>query len=535
MGGLTLSQKEQARLQVLNQVLQGLIGVEEAAQVLGVSERHTWRILAAYREEGAAALTHGNRGRRPANATSEDIKLRVITLARTHYAEVNHTHLAELLGEREGLILARSTLHGILRGDGICSPRRRSPPRHRCRRQRMPLEGMLVQIDGSEHDWLEVRGPGLTLLLAVDDATGTVPYAIFREQEDTWGYFLLFQGIIERRGIPVAVYGDRHAIFCQSRRRILAAPDLSPEEKEGLTQFGRAMQELGVTQIAARSPEAKGRIERMAGTFQDRLVTELRLAGSSSLDEANRVLWEFLPGFNTRFGVPPAQPQSAYRPLAPDLELAETLCFKHRRTVARDNTVRYNWHTLQLLPGADHPSYSGAHVEVQERLDGSLVVYYQGRLISTREAPPRPGVLRSPVAALPTAKPVSSLLRLAGGVRSNIVGSQELGSTEEWSATCNGAAADSLTHGNTEETPLKVSDTSTPTCAPPREPTPCQKARWKAIQKAKRRGLSLRAIARYLGVSRNTVRKYVRTDGPPAYPARRTAETSKQMETVRAD
>ena len=184
MGGLTLTQKEQARLQVLNGVLSYQVGVEEAAEVLGVSVRHTWRILAAYRKEGAAALAHGNRGRWPTNTLSAEIRRQVVALARQRYTKVNHTHLTELLAEREGLVVSRSTVRRLLLAAGMPSPRRRRPPRHRCRRERMPQEGMLVQIDGSWHDWLEGRGPWLSLLLAVDDATGTVPYALFREQEE---------------------------------------------------------------------------------------------------------------------------------------------------------------------------------------------------------------------------------------------------------------------------------------------------------------------------------------------------------------
>ena len=218
MKGLTLNHREQARLETLNRVLEGQLRVNEAALVLGVSECHAWRILAAYRREGAVAVDHGNRGRRPANATAEDVRQRVIELARTRYVGVNHTHLTELLAEREGLVLGRSTVRNILMRAGMESPRRRRPPRHRVRRERLPQEGMLVQIDGSDHDWLEDRGPRMTLLLAVDGATGTIPGALFREQEDSHGYFCLLWAIIERKGIPLALYSDRHGVFWHARR-----------------------------------------------------------------------------------------------------------------------------------------------------------------------------------------------------------------------------------------------------------------------------------------------------------------------------
>ena len=207
MRGLTLTQKEQGRLQTLNLVLGGRMGVVEAAYVLGLSERHTWRILAAYRKVGAAALSHGNRGCRPTSATSPMVQAKIITLVRERYQGVNHTHLTELLAEREDVVLSRSTVRRLLVDAGLPSPRHRRPPRHRCRRVRMPQGGMLLQVDGSYHRWLEGRGPWFTLLLAVDDATGTVPYALFWDREDTEGYFRLMTGIVQRRGIPLGDVG----------------------------------------------------------------------------------------------------------------------------------------------------------------------------------------------------------------------------------------------------------------------------------------------------------------------------------------
>ena len=303
------------------------------------------RILAAYRKEGAAALAHGNRGRRPANTTTETKMTYVVQLARTRYAGTNHTHLTELLMEREGIDLSRSTVRRILVSAGVDSPRRRRPPRHRVRRKRMAQEGMLLQIDGSHHRWLGEQGPRFVLLLAVDDATGTVPDALFSQEEDTRGYFLLMEGLIRQCGIPLAVYSDRHAVFKHTGE---------PRQKPaGPTQFARAMEELGIRQIFARSPQAKGRVERTAGTFQDRLVTELRLAGVTTIDEANEVLHRFLPRFNEKFGVPAEHSSVAYRSMESSVALDQILCFKHRRKVARDNTVKYNWRTLQLLPGKE--------------------------------------------------------------------------------------------------------------------------------------------------------------------------------------
>ncbi len=394
MRGLILTQREQTRLQILNNVLEKQCSVAEAAQLMGVSERHGWRLVAAYRKAGAAALAHGNRGREPRHTTSQEVKERVQALAAEPYAGFNYTHLSEVLAEQEDLHLSPATVRRILLAAGLKSPRRRRPPKHRCRRERYPKEGMLLQVDGSRHDWLEGRGPYLALVGAIDDATGTVPYALFREAEDAQGYFLLLQQTIQSKGIPLALYSDRHGIFQRSPKESDTLEEHLSGERQP-TQFGRALRELGIESILALSPQAKGRIERLWGTLQDRLVAELRLAGVDCLEQANQVLWEYLPRFNGRFGVPAAQPGSAYRSLATGLDLDGVLCFRYQRTVAKDNTVRFDGHTLQLLPGVDRSSYVRARVDVQERLDGSLVVCYQGRVIASREAPPEPVTLRA--------------------------------------------------------------------------------------------------------------------------------------------
>ncbi len=394
MKGLTLNQKDQARLQLLNRMLEGAMKVSEAASLMGLSERHTWRLLAAYRKEGAAALSHGNRGRVPNHTIPGQVKARVLELARGTYAGFNHTHLSEILAEREGLDLSRPTVRRILVSAGIKSPRHRRRPKHRIRRERYSQEGMLLQIDGSRHDWLEGRGPYLTVIGAIDDATGTVPFALFREQEDAHGYLLLLERTIKVKGVPLALYSDRHGIF----ERSPAEPESLDEQLQGKrnpTQFGRALRELGIESILAQSPQAKGRIERLWGTFQDRLVSLLRLAGASNADEANQVLWEFLPGFNERFGVPPQQPGSAYRTLPEGLQLESMLCFKYQRTVANDNTIHFAGQVLQLLPDMQRISYARARVQVQERLDGSIVVSCQGKTIAVRQAPAHPVTLRA--------------------------------------------------------------------------------------------------------------------------------------------
>lgn len=398
MEGLTLSTKEQNRLQILNGVLERHWSMKEAAPLLGVSERQGWRLLSAYRREGARGLVHKNRGRVPPNITPETIRQQVVSLAQERYGSINHTHLTELLAEREGVMVSRPTVRRLLVSAGLSSPRQRRPPQHRHRRQRMPQEGMLLQLDGSHHAWLEDRGPVLTLLLAIDDATGTAPYALLQEQEDTRGYLALLQGIIEKQGIPMAVYTDGHAVF---QARCCPWEQSQVSQKGASTQWGRALRELGVTPILAHSPQAKGRVERANGTFQDRLVAELRLEGARTLEEANQVLTNFLPRFNQRFGVPAAQAESAYRPVDPELDLGGVLCFKELRRVGQDNTVRYHGRTLQLYPTLQRPSYARVRVEVQERLDGRLLVRHREQLLTPQDAPPLAAELRVQVAAVP--------------------------------------------------------------------------------------------------------------------------------------
>ena len=243
-----MTPKEQTRIQVPNNPMVEQIALDQAAELMGVSPRHTKCMLVAYRENGAAALAHGHRGRKPGNVTSEAVIADVVHLARTRYEGANHTHLSELLAEREGIDIGRTTLLRILVNAGLGSPRRRRPPKHRVRRQRMPQEGMLIQLDGSHHRWLGGDGPQFALLFAVDDATGSVVSARFCDQEDSHNYFLLMQALLRRYGIPLALYTDRHPVF---NHRSEFQPAGTP------TQFGRALAELGTQMILARSPQAK--------------------------------------------------------------------------------------------------------------------------------------------------------------------------------------------------------------------------------------------------------------------------------------
>jgi len=377
---IVLSRAEQRRVTVLNHLDSGALVNREAAELLGISVRQVQRLHRVYSQHGVAGLAHGNRGQAAHNAVDSATAKRIVELARGQYQGFNHQHLTEMLAENHGIALSRPTVRRILLGAGIASPRRRRPPKHRRRRDRYPKEGMLLQLDASRHDWLEGRGPYLSLVGAVDDATGKVPWACFRDQEDAQGYFIVMRQTVARFGIPMAVYADRHSIFFQGKEVRLR--ELSLEEQLAAhrepTQFGRLLNELGVQLIHALSPQAKGRVERLWGTFQDRLASELRMAGAATCEEANQVLRRFLPRHNRRFAVSPQLPETAWVEWPKGSSLDELFCFKYRRVVLNDNTVRIGRHIIDLPSPV---SRAHARVDVQERFDGSLAVYLNGRRI----------------------------------------------------------------------------------------------------------------------------------------------------------
>ena len=387
-----MTQRAQQRLVVLNALERGEVLMAEAASLVGLSVRHLRRLRRAYRRRGAKALVHGNRGRPSPLRVSTAIRQRLIRLAQTTYDGVNHRHLTELLAEREDLVLSPPTVHRILRAAGLRSPRRRRPPKHRQRRERMRQAGLLVQMDGSHHAWLETRGPALVLLHAIDDATGRVLGAVFREREDATGYLLLLRTLVTTHGLPVAVYTDRHGIFKRDKRTPLT---LDEQLRGGPdpTQVGRALAELGITWIPASSPQAKGRVERVGGTFQDRLVSELRLAGIRDLAGATAFLPHYIARHNQRFARPATEATTAFRPVPPTLDLDTICCFKYLRTVANDNTVSLGPYHLQILPDAQRRTYARATVEIHQRLDGRVAVFSRGQRLAVKplkDTPPAP-------------------------------------------------------------------------------------------------------------------------------------------------
>jgi transposase len=367
-----LSQKELQRVAVISSCVKGTLACARAAELLAITPRQVKRLKLRYRQAGAAALAHASRGRPSPRCLPDRLRARILHLARTRYAGFNDHHLCEKLNEVEGLSLGRETLRRLLRAGGLGSPRKRRAPTHRQRRLARAREGEMLLLDASLHHWLEERGPQLTLLGFLDDATRKVPVAEFFLVEDARGYFRLLRRLLRRYGVPLSFYGDRHSVFIRNDDHWSVPEQLAGKRQP--TQFGRALAQLGVTYIAARSPQAKGRIERLWGTFQDRLTSELRLAGSVDLDSANSVLRRFIPDYNRRFGRAPRQAEKAWRAAPHDLD--RICCFRHDRSVSNDNVVQWEGRRFQIPPQPKRFSFAGATVQLYESLEGKFAIYH---------------------------------------------------------------------------------------------------------------------------------------------------------------
>jgi transposase len=394
---VTLTSRQQHRLAVLNRLVAGHCTASEAAQLLRVSERTVWRLKAAYQQHGATALIHGNRDRPKPWALTDEVRDHVRSLVAERYADCNDAHITELLAREHEIFLSRASVRRILRSAGSPAHHPRRAPRHRRRRDRFAQAGMLLQIDGSPHLWFGPDHPRCTLLAAIDDATSSVVAAVFRAQEDAHGYLLLLSQVLSTQGIPDALYHDRHGIFQRNpHNRWTLAEEFAGAQDP--TQFGRALVDLGIGSIAARSPQAKGRIERLWGTLQDRLVAELRLAGLTTPEAVTTdFLTTYLDRHNAAFAMPPNDPGSAYRPLAPTLDLERLLSFRYGRTVNHDNTVQFNGQVFQIPPGPRRRGYARARVWVHELLDGSVGIWHddEQRWLLRTEASATPLTLRA--------------------------------------------------------------------------------------------------------------------------------------------
>jgi transposase len=408
MRTITLNAKQQRKAEILIRLDAGTLDVSTAAEMLGVGARQVRRLRARFRQEGMATVIHGNCGRPPPNRTDPAIVEQIVALAgpQGRYHDFNVCHLHDVLDDGEDPIsIGRSTLDRLLKQTGARQPAKSGPPVHRRQRPRRPAEGMLLQIDGSPFDWLESRGPKATLIGAIDDATSKVLFLHFRPTEDQIGYLLLLRSIAQQFGLPMSIYHDRHTILRSPKEPTLE------EELAGQTpmsQIQRILAELGIEAISAYSPEAKGRVERLWRTLQDRLTKELRLAGITTLEEANAFLPKFMERYNARFAKKPKDPQHAWVPLPANLDIAYYFSVRETRTVRADHCIRFAGQLLQLLPGPKDPSLVGQKVSVHVVPEGEIVLYHGKRRIMHQPVTTSPVKAPQPAEeALRPAKPAN--------------------------------------------------------------------------------------------------------------------------------
>jgi len=381
-----MSEKELQRVKVIENAVEGRLKVGEAARLLQVSARQVQRLKRRYRPDSVAWVRHGNRGRPMPWALPAVLRQTVLQLARGKYAGFNDSHLCEKLRSQENLSLSRETVRRILRRAKLASPQKRRPRQYRARRLRRPRFGMMALTDASRHDWLQGRGPELTLMGFQDDATSQILAAHFQlEAENTLGYFRALHALVTTHGVPLSLYRDRHGIFQRNDPHWTLAEQLAG--KQSPTQLGRALEELGIQQIPAYSPQAKGRIERAWRTCQDRLVSELRLAHACDLDSANQVLARFCADYNQRFAVPAREAQRDFRSLPPRFDLARCLSFRYQRVVGPDHVITFGAHSIALPPLSAKRGYAGDTVELSHHLDGLLHVSYRKVLLLSLPLP----------------------------------------------------------------------------------------------------------------------------------------------------
>lgn len=375
---MLLTMKEKNKIEVIEAVMDGRVEVEDGGRVLNRSVRQIYRMLRRLREKGLGGLVHGNKGKRNPRKMKEAIRKKIVELAQGRMSDINDTHLSEILLREEKIKVSRQALRKVLRGAGIPAKLKRRRPKHRSRRERKEAFGMMLQIDASPHDWLEGRGSCFTLVGAKDDATGHV-WARFEEAETTWGYMDLMREIFSLEGLPLSLYSDRHTIFHSPKEPTIIEQinNIRP-----LTQFGRAMEELGITLIKAWSAPAKGRIENQWKTFQDRLVVELRLVGARTREEANQVLKKFLEDYNRRFTVAPRKMEPVFRKAPSSTTLDRILCLKETRTVAKDHTISFEGLVLQIPPGRKYWSIARQKVQVLQLRDGSIEIVHKQQTVA---------------------------------------------------------------------------------------------------------------------------------------------------------
>lgn len=376
MTGHLMSSREVDRLQVLVRVSEKRLTQREAARILGLTERQLRRLVHAHRQDGASALVSRKRGRRSNHRLPDALCELAVRLVRDHYADFGPTFAHEKLTEDHGLSVSATTLRTWMIEQGLWVPRaqrQRSIHQPRARRE---CYGELIQIDGSDHRWFEDRAAPCTLLVFIDDATGKLMELRFCVSEGTFSYFEAAQAYLRRHGKPVAFYSDKACVFRVNAKQ--------PKGGDGHTQFGRAMAALNVDTMCANTPQAKGRVERVNSTLQNRLVKELRLAGISSIDAANAFTAGFMEDFNRRFGRPALNSHDAHRPLRDDEELRDIFTWQEKRKVTRSLTLHYK-RVMYILDETDAARRAmGQHVTIHETDDGEVSIRHEGYELPAR-------------------------------------------------------------------------------------------------------------------------------------------------------
>ena len=373
---ISMSDREFDRLQVLRDFDKGHIGAGEAAQLLAVSRRHVFRLALRYRRDGPAGLVSARRGKPSNRRHPAIVRTRALALIRANYADFGPTLAREKLSERHDLHVGVETLRQWMMAEGLWKDRKQRMARVYQPRYRRDCIGELVQIDGSEHWWFEDRGPQCTLLAYIDDATSQLMHARFAETESTFDYFRSTRAYLEQHGKPVAFYSDKHAIFRVNRKE--------PAGGDGMTQFGRALDELNIDIICANAPQSKGRVERCFGTLQDRLVKELRLEGISTIEDGNRFLAGYVADHNRRFAKTPFRDKNMHRPLADRDNLDEIFAWKEERTVSHSLTLQYDQVLFILEPNEVSKSLVRKRVTVCDYPDGRIAIQHKGRNLPYR-------------------------------------------------------------------------------------------------------------------------------------------------------
>ncbi len=370
---IRMSIRELKRLKLVQEAIGKHITQKMAAELLGISERQVRRLVKLVRKEGERGLVHRSRGKPSNNRIGEDMRAKAIIAYKGSYMGFGPTLASEKLSERERIMVSEETMRKWLLEEGLWEQKRRRSP-HRRYRERKECFGEMIQMDGSHHDWLEGRGRKLVLMGYIDDATGNV-FGKFHDYEGTVPAMESFRSYSKKYGLPQSVYLDQHSTYKVTR-------PAKEEEREQMlmSQFERALRELGVKVIHANSPQAKGRVERLFGTLQDRLVKEMRLRGIQTKGEANVFLKKYLPTFNKKFKVSAAKEADLHMTLPKGFDLDDSLCIKTNRVSRNDNTVSLNGKLFQI-----QEPVGTLYVEIQERLNGNLLIKANGKSLKYTE------------------------------------------------------------------------------------------------------------------------------------------------------